>query len=210
MEVEQFRRKAYGFVTLCIAVLTLVGLVIPVETVVEYGYFSGMSNSIALWYMGFKSDFWLAIIIGILSWLQFIFAVAAIVVVALSFKRLSRYAKLINKAVALGGVALTGVQFLLGLTAIICNCIRFNYYLSELIFTSFSFVPFALTSALLIFMAKVDKKYARQSSAVDKKDEVSDIKKITEYKKMLDAGVLTQAEFDELKTKILYGEGLQT
>lgn len=209
MEDEQFCRKAHGFITLCIAVLTLMGLIIPVESIVEHGFYNGMSNSIGLWFMGFKSDFWLAIIIGIFSWLQFIFSVAAIVLVSLSFKRLGRRFKLINKVVALGGVAFTGIYFLLGLTTIIYDCVRLSSHLSELIITSFSFVPFALTGALLFLMIKINKKYGRRGAAGVREGAASDMEKITVLKSMLDEGTLTQEQFDQLKTKILYGEGLQ-
>lgn len=81
--------------------------------------------------------------------------------------------------------------------------------MSELIITSFSFVPFALTGALLFLMIKINKKYGRRGAAGVREGAASDMEKITVLKSMLDEGTLTQEQFDQLKTKILYGEGLQ-
>ncbi|MDE6690743.1 MAG: SHOCT domain-containing protein [Clostridia bacterium] len=213
MEDEQLRRNVNGFLTLCIAVLTLIALVIPIETVVEhytdyYGEYYFTSNYVGLDLMVFKYKSWYSIIVGVLSWLQFAFAVASIVCVALSFKKLARHSKLINKVVVFGCIGFIGLYFLFGLISIVWGCIA-STNLSRLIYTSYSFVPFVLTLGLFVFMAKLNKKYGRRKSTATKADGGSSIEKITEYKKLLDEGKISQDEFDELKTKILYGEGLQ-
>ena len=201
LSVKKIVLSSIAFLT---AFFTLIGLAFKVVAPISGFFFIGHNA-----YYYFNVEEWVAILGQVYAIIHMIYGLVGIVLVVIAFFLFSgKTAQKVNKIFVIGGLVFSILYMTLGITFASLYAVPTQAY-GQFILIALCFTAYFVCNAVLketpLGGRVIKSSQASQTVPVVKsvKQEKSSIDLLMEYKKLLDAGIITQEEFEAKKSELL-------